>query len=96
MKIPIPPSDEMDIKHKSLVETINKLSEKDLYDVIRKTKSLKKYKDKKYTRDDLLRILFWGKQKVGPLCLQMRKWFSSKNLLVEDSGCGAIDKKKPD
>jgi len=96
MKIPIIPKDEMSDDMREQVEENEKMSKTLLEKKLKNVKTLKNYVNIDFSKDDLLRILFWGKQKSEPMCFHMKKWFEQKNLLIEDSGCGAINKKKPE
>ena len=39
-------------------------------------------------KDELLRILFYGKLQRIPLCKYMQAWFAERGLLVESNRCG--------
>lgn len=101
LKIPIPKESEMDVKElnkwnkliKGTKGDKNITSEK-IIEEIQKNKYLKDFDVSGKSRDELLRILFWGKQQIRVLCKYVRDWFDSKGLLVEDPGCGVMGKLK--
>lgn len=94
LKIPIPDDSKMEIKELNKWKKIKKFDKTKLLNEILKNKYVKKYHNTKLSENDLLRILFWGKQQLKPLCTYLQDWFESKKILVEDSGCGQIGKQK--
>jgi len=48
----------------------------------------------KFSDRELKDLLSWGKQSVATSCGFLKKWMESKNLLIEDQGCGTSKKKK--
>jgi len=49
---------------------------------------------KKLSVNDIHRVIYWGSMQKKPLCEFIKQWFDSKGLLVEDLGCGSVDKPK--
>ena len=95
LKIPIPDKNDMDDKELNSLTKLEKLSKDDLVEKIRKSKYLgNNYIDENKDNNELIRVLFWGEKQIQTLCKHLRKWFDSKNLLVENSGCGVTGKVK--
>ena len=44
--------------------------------------------------DEMKRFIYWGSKNVEELCRSIQNWFESKQLLVEDEGCGKQGKLK--
>lgn len=98
LNVPIPSESGMERKELNRWNKIKNLDKNKLWDEIKNNKYVQNYvkqSDKnKLSREELLRILFWGQQQIKPLCKYLRNWFESKNLLVEDPGCGVMGKQK--
>ena len=79
-KIPIPPED-------YLYKT-----DEQLWDVINNKKFLENFRSEPkdtISLDYLERIVYWGSKKGKDFCKALRKWFNDKNMLIENSACGA-------
>ena len=44
--------------------------------------------------DEMRRFIYWGNKNVEELCNSIQNWLETKNLLVEDEGCGKRGKIK--
>lgn len=39
-------------------------------------------------KDYLIRLLYWDKQSIPPICGRLKDWFKENNLLIADPSCG--------
>lgn len=101
--IDIPTIEEANVIYKTSKFIGNLTKYLDTYDTINSDEEYKKiynkHKDniklsKTPTKPEKKRIIYWFKQMREPLCDILEKWFRDNNLLIEDVGCGTINKKK--
>jgi len=78
------------------IASYNKLSEDELLQKIKNSKYVKDLylDDEEYTKEDLVRGLYWSKIQRPEMCGKIKEWFRSNNLLREDKNCGTQNKKK--
>lgn len=92
LKLPIP--DENKIIQKDNWNKMKNLNRNKLINQLKTNKYTKSYYNDNMNTQELLRILFWGKQQIKSICTYLRDWFDSKGLLIEDPGCGITTKIK--
>jgi hypothetical protein len=78
------------------IASYNKLSEDELLQKIKNSKYVKDlYVDgEEYTKEDLVRGMYWSKIQRPEMCNKIKEWFRANNLLREDKNCGTQNKKK--
>jgi len=93
-KIPVPSLDTLDI---ITVNKWNDLKTQPISKVralVGKKKYIKEYLTDTSTDDFILYLAFWGTQNVKVICNSIRDWFENRNLIIQDDGCGKLDKIK--
>ena len=81
-------------KDKKTVLFLNNMDKKELIKEINKNKYVKNRDVSMLSKNKLVQILFFAKLGVKPMCGYLYNWFDTKNLLVEDMGCGQGNKPK--
>ena len=96
LKIEIPPESEMEDREKKKWQKIKTMNKDEIVSEILNNKYVKDHYDENLSKNDLLRILFWGKAQLKPICKYIYNWFEKQDppLLVEDPGCGKTGKLK--
>ena len=78
------------------IGSYNRLSEEELLEKIKTNKYVKDFyvEGEEYTKDDLVRGMYWSKIQRPEMCTKIKEWFRQNNLLREDKNCGTQNKKK--
>lgn len=93
-KIPIPSMDSLDVITRNKWNDLNSQPINKIRTIVSSKKYIKEYLDDDSTDDFIRYLAFWGTQNVKVICNSIREWFESRNLNIQDDGCGKLDKIK--
>lgn len=98
LKIKIPSESEMkklDIKHFNKWEKIKDLTKDEILKKLKEDKKIVTENiDEKLDKEQLLNILYWNTLNTIPMCHYLYNWFKENDLMIEDPGCGVMNKVK--
>ena len=93
-KIPIPSINSLDIITRNKWNDLNSQPINKIRTMVRNKKYIKEYLTDDSTDEFIRYLAFWGTQNVKVICNSIREWFESRNLIIQDDGCGKLDKIK--
>jgi len=93
-KIPIPSLGSLDVITRNKWTDLQSQPIDKLRTMVSNKKYIKEYLTDTSTDEDIKYLAFWGTQNVKVICNSIREWFESRNLVIQDDGCGKLDKIK--
>lgn len=93
-KIPIPSIDSLDVITKNKWNDLNSKPINTIRTIVSSKKYIKEYLTDDSSDDFIRYLAFWGTQNVKVICNSIREWFESRDLIIQDDGCGKLDKIK--
>lgn len=93
-KIPIPPENSLDIVARNKWDELKSQPINKIRAIVSGKKYVNKYLSVDSSDEFVKYLAFWGTQNVKVVCDSIRKWFDAENLIIQDDGCGKLDKIK--